>query len=96
MVVHNPEHSRFEIVEEGKTAELVYRLQPGRIVFIHTGVPAELEGRGFAKDLAVTGLQYARDQGLKVIPLCPFVASYIKRHPEYLDLVDEHYLDRVR
>jgi predicted GNAT family acetyltransferase len=96
MVVHNPEQNRFEIQQDGRTAELVYRLKPGRIVFIHTGVPAELEGRGLAKELAVTGLDYARQNGLKVIPLCPFVAGYIKRHPEYLDLVDEHYLDRVQ
>jgi uncharacterized protein len=96
MVVHNPEQSRFEIVEDGHTAELVYRLKPGKIALVHTGVPPELEGRGFAKELAVAGLEYARQQGLKVIPLCPFVASYVKRHPEYLDLIDPHYLDRVQ
>ncbi len=96
MVVHNPEQHRFEITQEGHTAELVYRLKPGRIVMVHTGVPAELEGRGLAKELAVAGLSYAREHGLKVVPLCPFVVSYVKRHPEYLDLIDPAYLDRVQ
>ena len=96
MVVHNPEQSRFEIVQDGHTAELVYRLKPGKIVMVHTGVPAELEGRGLAKELAVAGLEYARANNLKVVPLCPFVASYVKRHPQYLDLIDPPYLDRVQ
>ena len=96
MVVHNPEQNRFEINQEGHTAELVYRLKPGKIVLVHTGVPPELEGRGLAKELAVAGLAYAREHGLKVVPLCPFVASYVKRHPEYLDLIDPPYLDRVQ
>ena len=95
MVVNNSERHRFEITQDGETAELVYRLKPGKIIFDHTGVPAKLEGRGLAKELAVAGLNHARQQGLKVVPLCPFVAGYIKRHPEYRDLVDEHYLDRV-
>ena len=96
MVTHNPDQNRFEIIEEGETSELVYRLEPDQIVFVHTGVPEKLEGRGLARELATAGLQYAREQGLKVVPLCPYVASYIKRHPEYRELVDERYLNRVQ
>jgi predicted GNAT family acetyltransferase len=96
MVIHNPEQSRFEIVQDGHTAELVYRLKPDKIVMVHTGVPQELEGRGLAKELAVAGLAYAREHGLKVVPLCPFVAGYVKQHPEYLDLIDPAYIDRVQ
>ncbi|MEI9813633.1 MAG: GNAT family N-acetyltransferase [Acidobacteriota bacterium] len=95
MVVHNPEQSRFEIVEEGETSELAYRLQPGKIVFVHAGVPVKLRKRGLAGELVATGLSYAREHGLKVVPLCPYVVSYIQRHPEHRDLVDEYYLNRV-
>ena len=95
MVTQNKDKSRFEITEEGETAELVYRLYPGKIMFVHVGVPAKLEGRGIAGQLATAGLDYAREHGLKVIPMCPYVALFIKRHPEYRDLVDEHYRART-
>jgi predicted GNAT family acetyltransferase len=80
--------SRFELTVEGETALLQYRLRPGTIVFLHMEVPGELEGRGLGSRLARAGLDYAREHGLKVVPLCPFVTGYIKRHPEYLDLVE--------
>ncbi|HXU24797.1 MAG TPA: GNAT family N-acetyltransferase [Tepidiformaceae bacterium] len=88
LVVHqNEQKSRFEIDAGGKVAELVYRLEPGVIDFLHTGVPKELEGRGIAGRLAAAGLDYAREHGLRVIATCPYVKSYIERHAEYQDLV---------
>lgn len=95
-VQRNEAANRFEIVADGETAVLDYRLQPDTITFVHTGVPPKLEGRGLAKRLAVAGLAFARDNGLSVVPLCPFVASYIKRHPNELDIVREDYRDRLR
>ena len=77
---------RFEAKTEGKTAFLSYRMHPGEIVMLHTEVPAELEGRGLGGKLARAALEYAREQKLKVVAQCPFVAEYIKRHPEYADL----------
>lgn len=88
-VRNNQAEGRFEIEIDGAIAELTYRRQPNSITFLHTGVPPELEGRGLAKQLAVAGLGYARENGLGVVPLCPFVATYIKRHPEFADLVRE-------
>ena len=85
--IHNLEAERFEISQEGFLAVLDYELHPGRIVFTHTEVPAELEGRGLGGRLAKAGLEYARSQGLKVTPQCWFVAGYIERHPEYQDLL---------
>jgi len=81
--------SQFELTKDGETAMLSYQLQPGSITFVHTGVPEALEGQGIAKQLAMAGLEFAREKGLTVVPLCPFVAGYIKRHPEYMDLVRE-------
>ena len=86
-VRHNESKSRFEIDAEGHVAELVYRLEPGVIDFLHTGVPKSLEGRGIAGKLAVAGLEYARASGLRVVATCPYVKSYIERHPEYKDLL---------
>ena len=87
VVQQNEQKSRFEIDIDGRVAELVYRLEPGVIDFLHTGVPRELEGRGIAGKLAAAGLDYARERGLRVIPSCPYVKSYIERHAEYQDLV---------
>lgn len=94
-VTNNEAESQFEVAAEGETAVLTYRAQPGSITFLHTEVPAKLEGRGIGSKLAVAGLEFARDKALAVVPLCPFVASYIKRHQEYLPLVREEYRARV-
>ena len=59
----------------------------GRISFTHTEVDPSCEGRGFGSRLAAAALDDARRQGLRVLPLCPFVAHYVETHPEYQDLV---------
>jgi len=87
VIVNNETGRRFEATVDGKLATLQYRLRPNAIVFVHAEVPVELEGQGLASKLARAGLDFARAKGLQVIPLCPFVAAYIQRHPEYLDLV---------
>ena len=86
-VVHNPEASRFEIQIERQVAVLRYQMRGGTILFTHTGVPRELEGRWLGTRLVHTGLEYAREQGLKVDSLCWFVDRYISKHPEYADLI---------
>ena len=86
-VKHNPQAGRFEVEREGNLAVLEYLLQEGKIVFIHTGVPSALEGQGIGSRLARAGLDHARAQGLKVVPLCSFIAAYIQKHPEYQDLL---------
>jgi len=86
-VVHNTDKNRFEVTVDGRTAVTEY-MQPGhKIILSHTEVPVELEGNGIASKLARTALDYARTEKLKVMPLCPYVAAYIRRHPEYQDLV---------
>ncbi|MEV0148533.1 MULTISPECIES: GNAT family N-acetyltransferase [unclassified Nonomuraea] len=88
-VVDNPAESRFEILLDGEVAGFAdYRLLPEKIVFTHTEVRPELEGQGLAGRLVGHALDMSRDTGLRVVPLCPYVAKYIERHPEYKDLVD--------
>ena len=86
IVVYEPESSRFAINVDGAVAYLDLQLFKDKVVFTHTEVPVGLEGRGLGASLARAGLDWARSEGLRVIPVCPFVAAYIGRHPEYLDL----------
>ena len=86
-VKHNPQASRFELELEGRLAVLEYQLADGKILFTHTHVPNELGGRGIGSQLARAGLEHARAQGLRVVPLCSFIAGYIQKHPEYQALL---------
>jgi predicted GNAT family acetyltransferase len=86
-VLNNEVRKRFEVSVNGETAYLMYRREPGAIVFIHTHVPEALEGHGAGSALAKAGLEFARGQNLQIVPLCPFVADYIQRHPMYSSLV---------
>jgi predicted GNAT family acetyltransferase len=81
-VVLNEELKRFETTRDGLTAFLTFRRNGKRVVLIHTEVPSELEGHGLASKLAWFALDYARENDLTVVPVCPFVRSYLERHPE--------------
>jgi uncharacterized protein len=86
-VTHNLSESRFQVEIESHLAVLEYRLDAATIIFTHTGVPSALEGRGLGSKLVRAGLDYARAQGLRVVPQCSFVAAYIQKKPEYQDLL---------
>lgn len=80
------EYNRFVAPVGEYQGVIEYRLVQGRIAFLHTEVPPELEGQGLANRMARVALDYAREQGLEVLPHCPFIRAFIKRHPEYEDL----------
>jgi len=87
-VSDNPERHRFEVHVGDELAGIAaYRLEPGQIVFTHTEIEPAFEGRGLAGRLAAEALDAARQRGLAVVPRCPYIASYIRRHPQYADLV---------
>lgn len=86
-VVNNEANHQFEAKVSGQVAFAAYKLQGETITFTHTVVPPELEGQGLGSKIVKTGLEYARAEHLTVVPQCPFVASYIQRHPEYNDLI---------
>lgn len=88
-VKNNENELRYEASAEGHTAMLLYEREGNMITFLHTDVPPEMEGHGIASKLAHTALEDARAHQLSVIPSCPFVASYIRRHPNYLSLLPE-------
>ena len=62
-------------------------IEPGVVVLVHTEVDDKFEGHGVGSRLASASLEDARLRGLKVEPMCPFIAAYLKRHLEYADLV---------
>ena len=85
----NPERKRFEIdLGSGAVAIAEYTLPAGKIMFTHTEVPPEHEGKGIGTALIRAGLAAARERGLKVIPICPFFARYMQEHEEVHDLLD--------
>ena len=83
----NTERHRFELDADGHVAFSNYRRDDGTITIMHTEVPKELGGKGIGSVLVRGLLEIVRAQGLKVVPLCPFVAGYIAKHPEYADLL---------
>ena len=88
-VSHDPDSGRFELRTDAGTALLTYVRRGTTLEMLHTEVPEAAEGQGYGATLAEAALDYARREGARVIPACPFVAAYIQRHREYADLVDD-------
>jgi predicted GNAT family acetyltransferase len=83
----NAELHRFEMEVDGHVAYIRYRRQPDRVALIHTEVPAELGGQGVGKRLVQGTLDLIRSRGERIEAICPFVIAWMKRHPEYDDLL---------
>jgi predicted GNAT family acetyltransferase len=86
-VTHNADAGQFEARTEHGVAVLKYAMRGDALDLAHTTVPQEAEGQGVGSALAKAALDHARREHVKVIPSCPFVASYLKNHQEYADLV---------
>ena len=84
MTITNDESlSRLQVAVAGGTGVLRYRIQGDTIWLLHVQVPDEAQGHGVASKLTQTALHLATERGLKVVPVCSFIATYIRRHPEY-------------
>ena len=86
-VRNNEARHSYVLEEDGHTAFAAYRIEGGNIVFYHTVVPPELEGRGIGSALVAGALEDVRARGLKVVALCSFVKAWIDRHEEAQDLL---------
>ena len=84
---NNPAAHQFETTVNGKTAVVQYKLRNGVMTVLHTIVPKELEGQGIAAALTKQVLAYIAEEKLELIPLCPYMAAYLQKHPEYQSLV---------
>ena len=88
-ITHDVARSSFEAQVDGGVAECVYRLQGGVMNIVHTEVPPASEGRGIAAALVRAALAHARAHGLRVRPSCSYVRTYMRRHPETQDLLEQ-------
>lgn len=81
-VTHNAAASRFEARAEGQLSIAEYRQRGSVLVMHHTLVPPALRGHGVAAALVEQAFRHAREHGLKIDPVCSYVARYMARHPE--------------
>lgn len=86
----NKELSRYELRDGDQLVAFAeYHFHGDELALLHTEVRAEYEGRGLASELIRETLDDARSRGLRVLPYCPFVRSWLTKHPDYQDLVPE-------
>ena len=85
---HDATAGRFTAEVDGRVCEADYQLHNGVMHLVHTAVPRTLQGRGIAAALVDAALAEARTQGWRVRPVCSYVRSYLRRHPEAHDLLE--------
>jgi predicted GNAT family acetyltransferase len=87
-VTDNPRASRYELWLGTTRAGLIeYRSEPGVVVLVHTEIDPAFEGQGLGQRLVAGALEDLRARGLKLVPQCPFVRAYLRRHPDRADLI---------
>lgn len=94
-IENNTNKNRFELVTDDKLSVIEYQpFDEKTIVITHTEVDPALEGKGVGSRLVKDMLDYVRQHNLQIIPLCPFVSTYLKRHRDYTDLIHPTYRDK--
>jgi uncharacterized protein len=88
-VTHNEADHRFEVWIDGYLSKLDYIRDGKNFVITHVGVYPEHRNQGIAAKIVQTGLEYARDNSLRVIPMCSYAAAYIRRNPQYVELTSQ-------
>lgn len=85
-ITNNPGENRFEVWIDGQLSKLDYIEDGDTIVMTHVGVHPEHRGGGVAGRITQVAMEYAKQRNLRVIPMCSYVASYIRRNPQYIEL----------
>ncbi|WP_338876802.1 GNAT family N-acetyltransferase [Spirosoma sp. SC4-14] len=92
LVRNNRHHHRFELEIDGKLSIIAYQdIDDQTLAVVHTEVDRSLEGKGVGSRLVAGMLSYVESHDLKIVPLCPFVAAYLERHPEWSHVVSTEY-----
>ena len=87
-LVNNTDRHCFEMKVGENLAIIKYKQNQNKMILIHTEVPASLEGTGAPTAIVEKALAYLEKNHFSIIPQCPFVIAYIKRHPEWNRIVD--------
>ncbi|WP_395944590.1 GNAT family N-acetyltransferase [Brevundimonas sp.] len=90
-VADNPALNRYELPVQGLVAHVAYNLSPPNLMITEVVTPKALEGRGIASRMAAHVVEDARARGLLILPVCPFFAAWLKKHPEHADVVHPSY-----
>jgi predicted GNAT family acetyltransferase len=85
-ITHNPSEKRFELWIDGQLSKLDYLEDGKNFVITHVGVHPSLRGHGVAGKITEASLEYAKEHGLRVVPMCSYAAAFIRKHPEYAEL----------
>jgi hypothetical protein len=88
-IIHNEAEKRFEVWVDGYLSKMEYIQDGKNFVITHVGVSPELRGQGIAGRITQTGLEYAKANSLRVIPMCSYAAGYIRRNPQYSELTNQ-------
>ena len=91
IIIENIERKRFETTVEDKVAFVEYIRAENKMYLTHTEVPSELGGKGIASKMVGKVLEIIKEEDRKLVPLCPFVASYLKKHPEWQEMLANGY-----
>ena len=92
-LIDNKINNQYEFHVGEFIPKIEYRKTGGKIFLTHTGVPSELQGKGIGNVLVSKVLEEIKQSGLRIVPVCPFIAAYIKRHPEWNFLVSNEKTD---
>ena len=87
----NAEAHRYELSIDGETAVVTYNLSGGNLMITETLVPQALEGRGVASRMAAHVTADAQSRRLRILPVCPFFAAWLQKHPENAEVVHPTY-----
>lgn len=86
-IVDNKIFSQYEMRIDDHLAKIEYSNKSGKIFLIHTEIPEELAGKGIASYLAREVFKIIEEEGMTIVPMCKFIKTYIRKHPEYHGLV---------
>lgn len=89
MIEHDRQQHQFRLEHQGHSARLLYALDGSTMTITHTQVPEAIAGQGIAAQLTRAALEHARSAGLAVLPQCSYTQSYLRRHPQFQDLVQD-------
>lgn len=96
-VTNSPDRERYVADIEGEVVGFtVYHIRHGGIYFfVHTEIVPGYEGKGIGETLVREALDDVHSMGGTIVPLCPYVAAFVQKHPEYDNLVDHQIFDRI-